>query len=222
MKAPLWLMIVAFFCLPTQYSRAQTAALPNDSVIDEINHNICYSLRGGEYVEKQQIDAPSPVRTLEGTVEQKNTLTQEELELYQKLGLSNLGNGSYGCLVKDPDRPNRQYTIFKVKKIDRVLVVSTFLDEGEFITGQQSAATQLFLEMINFYTEIPQPYYSGIKRYFQEFYQRIADGRIVPSSNRTYAIDEPAATIAVYHPLRGNMLGTGLSLNIPLSADIQD
>ena len=220
MKARLLLMIAAFFCLPTQYTRAQTAVLPNDSVIEEINHNICSSLATGEYVRQQDIDAPLPVRTLEETPE--NVLTVEELRFYQKLGLTNLGNGSYGCLIEDPDNRNRQYTIFKVKKIDGVLVVSTFLEEGKFVIGQKTAATQLFLEMIGFYTEIPQPYHSGIERYFEEFYQRIVDGRIIPSRDRTYAIDEPASTIAVYHPLRGDISGTGLSLNIPLSADIQD
>lgn len=119
MKARLLLMIAAFFCLPTPYSRAQTAALPNDSVIEEINHNICSSFTTGEYVAKQNIDAPPPVRTLEDV--KQNTLTPLESRLYQKLGLTNLGNGSYGCLVEDSDNPNRQYTIFKVKKLDGVL-----------------------------------------------------------------------------------------------------
>lgn len=220
MKARLLLTIAAFFCLPNQYSRGQTAVLPNDSVIEEINQNICSNFSSREYVGQQNTDAPPPVRTLEDAKD--NVLTPEELELYQKLGLTNLGNGSYGCLVEDPDNANRQYTIFKVKKLDQVLVVSTFLEEGKFIIGQQNAATDLFLEMIGFYTEIPKPYHSGIRRYFQEFYQRIVDGRIKPSSERTYAIDEPAATIAVYHPLRGDMRGTGLSLNIPLSTDIHN
>ena len=222
MKARLLLMIAAFFIVPGQYSRAQNAVLPNDSVIEEINHNVCSYFQIHQNVTQQNIDAPSPVRTNKDSFEQQNSFTPEESSLYQKLGFTSLKDGSYGCLADDPDDPSRQYTIFKVKKIDGVLVVSTFLNEGKFIVGQEQAATRLFLEMINFYTEIPQPYYSGIKRYFREFYLRIADGRIVPSSDRIYAIDEPTEAIAIYHPLRGNMIGTGLSLNIPLSADIQD
>ncbi len=220
MKARLLLMIAAFFCLPTQYSRGQTATLSNDSLIEQNNPNVCSSFTTQEHLGKQDMDAPLRVRILEDA--SQNTLTPEELQLYQKLGLTNLGNGSYGCLVEDPDNPNRKYTIFKVKKIDQVLVVSTFLEEGKFIIGQKTAATQLFLEMIGFYTEIPKTYHSGIRHYFQEFYERIIDGRIEPSGDRLYPIDEPAATIAVYHPLRGDMRGTGLSLNIPLSVNIQN
>ena len=154
MKARVLLMIAAFFCLPTKYSIGQSTSLLNDSIIEENNRNICSSFATEEYLAAENTDATLPVRTLEDV--NQTSLTPEELRLYQKLGLTNLGNGSYGCLIKDPDNPNRKYTIFKVKKLDQVLVVSTFLKEGKFIIGQKTAATRLFIEMIGFYTEIPK------------------------------------------------------------------
>ncbi len=217
MKAHLLLVIAAFFYFPSRDITAQTTSLSTDSIIEEINHNICSNFSSEDYLTQKNVDAPSPVRTLNNNSEELNFLTSEESQLYQKLGLTKLRDSSYGCIVESPNDSTIQYTIFKVKKVEGVLVVSTFLDEGKFLTGQEKAATELFLAMIDFYTEIPRPYYSGIKRYFQEFYLRILNGRITPSTNQTYAVDEPAKTIVVYHPLRGGILGTGLSLNIPLS-----
>lgn len=160
--------------------------------------------------------APPPVRTLSDTNPNLAKVNVSEKILYQELGLTPFEDGSYVCLVKDPNNTRREFTLFKVKKIDNILVVSTFLEEGKFLTGQEQATSNLFLEMIRFYTDIPEEYYPGIDRYFQEFYSRMANGKLKPSSDRVYAVDEPSTTVIMYHSLQGKLPGTAISLNISL------
>lgn len=206
-------------CLLANNSYAQTETkLGNVGKLTD-NTNICRLFSGDESaeIEGQNLDAPPPVRKLANEETIPVALTPSETEFYQNLGLIKNPDGSYTCMASDPNNPKRRFSIFKVKTIDGVVVISTFLDRGEFITGQQEAITDFFLSMISFYTSIPNQYYIGIKRYFQEFYTRIADGRIKPSRDRVYPVDEPEATVILYHPLQGSLDGTGLSLNIPLN-----
>jgi hypothetical protein len=197
-------------------SNAQPTNIQNDQTKIANPNNIC-SLFSQEYkLEEHNVDAPSPVRTLADQTNNNVEVSIAETELYHKLGLTQELDGSYGCMAKDPNNSNRKYTVFKVKKVGDVLVVSSFLENGEFLPGQEKATTDFFLEMIDFYTEIPSNYYNGIQRYFQEFYQRIADGRIPTSSDRTYPIDEPEKLVVIYHELNGELPGKAISLNIPL------
>ena len=96
------------------------------------------------------------------------------------------------------------------------MVISTFLNSGKFMAGQETAATKLFVEMIRFYTDIPDTYHQSIRTYLEDFYLRMLDGRIVPSSGRAYPIDGPTASVIIYHALQGPIPGTGISINIPL------
>lgn len=198
-------------------SSAQQPSIQNDHLKTANQNNIC-GLFSQEYqLEEHNVDAPSPVRTLADETTNNVEVSIAESELYHKLGFSQGRDGSYDCLAKDPNHSNRRYTVFKVKKVDDVLVVTSFLENGKFISGQQQATTNLFLEIIDFYTEIPSNYYKGIQRYFREFYQRIADGRIPTSSDRAYPIDEPEAVVVIYHQLNGELPGKAISLNIPLA-----
>jgi hypothetical protein len=183
------------------------------------NSNICALFRAHSQqtpVETIASVAPAPVRTINDVVPSLNALKSQEIELYQRLGLIANQDGSHVCLAQVPNNSSRQFTIFKLKKINNILVISTFLEGGKFLPGQEQATTNLFLETIKFYTDIPEKYYPGIERYFQEFYLRIKDGRLQPKSDRTYPVDEPEATVVLYHPLKGTLSGTGISLNIPL------
>jgi hypothetical protein len=197
-------------------TKESESLLPEKSINLATNRNICALFADNSNLEEISSAAPPPVRTLERSFANKIAITREETQFYEQLGLVPNEDGSYVCLAKDPAHSNRQFTIFQVKKFNQILVVSTFLDSGKFLPGQKQASTNLFLETIRFYTNIPQDYYGGIKRYFQEFYLRIEDGRLQPTSDRAYPVDEPEATVIIYHPLRGKLQGTGISLNISL------
>ena len=210
------LLSVACLCLLANNSGAQTIKTQENLIKSKNIDNICPLFSDSEEIEQQTVEVLPPVRRLGD--EEKTTIafTSNEIEFYQSLGLIKNQDGSYGCMAIDPDDSRRRFTLFKVQKVNGVVVISTFLDKGVFISGQQEANTNLFLEMIRFYTDIPNKYYTGIQNYFQEFYTRIEDGRITPSNNRVYPVDEPEAIVIVYHSLQGNFQGTGLSLNIPL------
>ena len=81
---------------------------------------------------------------------------------YRQLGLIPAKDGSYVCIVQDPNNSRREFTLFKVKRIDNILVASSFLDRGEFLAGQKKAVSDLFLEMIQFFTDLPAEYEPGI------------------------------------------------------------
>jgi len=180
--------------------------------------NVCQIFSDNVFLEDDIVEAPPPVRTLyDGQSQHIATLETSEIAFYQSLGLTQSRDGSHVCLVEDPVNSRRQFTIFKVKKINNILVISTFLNSGKFLAGQENAATNMFVEMIGFYTDIPDTYHQSIRNYLDEFYLRMLDGRIIPSSDRAYPIDEPTASVILYHPLKGPMPGTGISLNIPLN-----
>lgn len=207
-----------YLCLLANITEAQTKTKLDNSGSLTNNTELCKMFSANTEIDDETFEAPLPIR--KRLVNEKKTalaLTTGETEFYQNLGLIKNPDGSYGCMVIDPDNTQRRFTLFKVKKLDGVIVISAFLDRGQFMAGQQEAITNLFLEMIGFYTDIPNEYYVGLKNYFQEFYSRIVDGRIKPSSDRVYLVDEPEETVILYHPLQGSLEGTGLSLNIPLN-----
>jgi hypothetical protein len=220
---------IAFFsCSIAVNSRGETV-VESESICDETTYcsqnatdsgsksNICDEFYAEKKSSEQSNEAPPPVRTWEDSNPNTAAINGSEEILYQQLGLTPFQDGSYVCMATDPQNSRREFTLFKVKKINDLVVVSTFLDEDNFIVGQKQATTDLFLEMMQFYTDIPQEYYPGINNYFEEFYARMADGRLKPSSDRVYAVDEPSTTVVMYHPLQGEMTGTAISLNIPLS-----
>ena len=241
MKAWFLMATAAFSCMLPVIAIAEFPALPQSLVAQELEPNaktdlspetnslsrlepssqrginICQIFSHHHHLEEDLGAAPPPVRTLaDGDPEQVATLEIPELVFYQQLGLTQSRDRSHVCFAKDPENSRRQFTIFKVKKINNILVVSTFLNSGKFIAGQEAAATNLFVEMIRFYTDIPDTYYQGIRHYPQEFYLRMTDGRLTPSSDRAYPVDEPTEAVIMYHTLQGQMSGTGISLNIPL------
>ena len=215
-KTSFLLLSSTCLCLLAHSAEAQTKTATGNLGESLNNTNICQVFSHSAEVDNQTVDAPSPVRKLVDEDKHLIAITSAETEFYQSLGLIQHQDGSYTCMALDPTNSQRRFSIFKVKKVDGVVVISTFLDKGSFLAGQQEAITNIFLAMIHFYTDIPGQYYTGIKRYLNEFYLRIADGRIKPSSERIYPVDEPEATVLLYHPLQGSLQGTGLSLNIPL------
>ena len=216
-KTSFLLLSTTYLCLLANSSEAQIETKLENLGEPKYNTNICQRFSHNSEIDRQTVDAPPAIRKLVDEDKTNVSLTSAETEFYQNLGLHQAQDGSYTCMALDPHNSQRRFSIFKVKKVDGVVVVSTFLDKGKFLLGQQEAITNIFLEMIRFYTDIPHQYYVGIQRYLKEFYLRIADGRIKPSSERVYPVDEPEATVILYHPLQGSLQGTGLSLNIPLN-----
>jgi hypothetical protein len=208
-------LIVAFSSVISLNSWGQTVTEIN-ALDRQERSNLCTKFAEAKKRDNYREDAPPPVRTLEDSNLNTAKIGISEKILYQELGLTPSQDGSYVCLVKDPNNNRREFTLFKVKKIDKILVATAFLKGGNFFTGQEQATTDLFLEMIEFYTDIPEEYYQGIDRYFQEFYLRIADRRLKPTSDRSYAVDEPSTTVVMYHSLQGEIKGTAISLNIYL------
>lgn len=215
MKIWFSILLSIFSSLIAIDSRSQTITKLNKLQHEE-RSDLCTKFASAKKISNYQEDAPPPVRSLEDSNSNLATINLSEKILYQELGLIPSQDGSYVCLATDPNNNRREFTIFKVKKIDNILVVSTFLEGGNFLVGQEQATTNLFLEMIQFYTDIPKEYYPGIDRYFQEFYLRMADGRLKATSDRVYAVDEPSTTVIMYHPLQGKIQGTAISLNISL------
>ena len=216
-KTSFLLLSTIYLCLLANNAEAQTKIAAENLGESLNNTNICQVFSHRAEVDEQTVDAPLPVRKLVDEDKHLVVVTSAEAEFYQSLGLIQNHDGSYTCMALDPNNSQRRFSIFKVQKVDGVVVISTFLDKGAFLSGQREAITNIFLAMIRFYTDIPQQYHVGIKRYLNEFYLRIADGRIKPSSDRVYPVDEPEATVLLYHPLQGSLQGTGLSLNIPLN-----
>ena len=200
-----------FSCLITTNAGGETIAQPSLTN----SSNICANFASNSEILETD-NAPAPVRTLSELNSHNSTTSIAEEIFYQNLGLVSSKDGSYVCTVTDPNNNRRRFTLFKVQRIDNVLVASTFLDRGQFLAGQKQAISDLFLEMMQFYTDLPATYYPGVKNYFQEFYLRMADGRLKPSSDRVYAVDEPSATVIMYHPSQGEFQGTVISLNISL------
>jgi hypothetical protein len=215
MKIWLIALIMAFSSLNSLNAWGQTV-MEQNALNQKDRSNLCTFFAEAKKVDNYQEDAPPPVRTLEDNNSNTARISVSEKILYQELGLTPSEDGSYVCLVTDPNNTRREFTLFKVKKIDNILVATTFLEGGNFFAGQEQATTNLFLEIIQFYTNIPEEYYSGINRYFQEFYLRIADKRLKPASDRAYPVDEPSTTVIMYHSLQGEIKGTAISLNIYL------
>ena len=241
MKAWFIIATAAFSCMLPVSAIAESTALPQSRLKQELNPNsatdsysktgslsrleplsekeinICQIFSNNQILEEDLGEAPPRVRTIyDGDPQQVARQEISEMIFYQRLGLIQSRDGAHVCLAQDPVNSRRQFTIFKVKKVNNILVVSTFLNSGEFMEGQEIAATNLFLEMIRFYTDIPDAYHQGIRQYLQEFYIRMFDGRLTPSSDLAYPIDEPTAAVIMYHSLTGPIPGTGISLNIPL------
>lgn len=215
MKAYSIILVTAFSCLLATIAKAETTAELNSSR-KQASHNICANFAPEKTVAETSDDAPPPVRTLAQMDRDRTNANVSEEIFYRQLGLVPAKDGSYVCIVRDPNNSRREFTLFKVKRIDNILVASSFLDRGNFLAKQKQAISDLFLEMIQFYTDLPPEYDSGIDSYFQEFYSRMADGRLQPSSDRVYAVDEPSSTVIMYHPATGDFQGTVISLNISL------
>lgn len=213
MKAFYLISAIALGVLIPTNSWGETAIEENSAQKD--NTNICANFAPKTKTADNFNDVPAPVRTLNNDSAVTDINVSEEI-FYQQLGLIPSRDGSYVCVVTDPDNNRRKFTLFKVQRIDNIVVASTFLDRGKFLAGQEQAISDLFLEMIQFYTDLPEEYYPGVNNYFQEFYLRMADGRLKPSSDRVYAVDEPSSTVIMYHPSVGEFQGTVISLNIPL------
>lgn len=214
MKASYLIFAIALGVLIPTNSWGEAAIKENS--VQKDRSNICANFVSETKTADNFNDAPTPVRTLRDTGNAVADINVSEEIFYQKLGLIPSKDGSYVCIVTDPENNRRRFTLFKVQRIDNIVVASTFLDRGEFLAGQEQAISDLFLEMIQFYTDLPEEYYPGVNNYFQEFYLRMADGRLKPSSDRVYAVDEPSSTVIMYHPSVGEFQGTVISLNISL------
>ena len=207
-------LILAVFAILQVISDRKAPAYAVRAMADAVNKDLCRAFEPQRDLAEDLDEAPPPVRTRE--ISEPAIVSVSEELFYRDLGLVPSQDGGYICLTRDANNQRREFTVFKVKPVDNLLVVTAFLPDGEFLPQQQTAATDLFLATIRFYTDIPQPYYQGIQSYFQEFYARVKNGRLKPHSDRVYLLDEPTKTVVLYHPLNGELQGTAISLNIRL------
>jgi hypothetical protein len=129
-------------------------------------------------------------------------------------GFTQTSDGSWVCYVNDPKKEGRYYTLLKVQQIDGKLVASSFLDQGSLIEGQENRSLDLFMTLIENYTNTNRNNRESMRKYLQTFISLVRSGKIQPS-RRGYLFDQPSRSLVMYHPLSsGELKGMGITINI--------
>ncbi|MGI2902479.1 hypothetical protein [Tolypothrix sp. VBCCA 56010] len=129
-------------------------------------------------------------------------------------GFTQTSDGSWVCYANDPKKEGRYYTLLKVQQIDGKLVASSFLEQGSLIEGQENRSLDLFMTLIENYTNTNRNNRESIRKYLQTFISLVRSGKIQPS-RRGYLFDQPSRSLVMYHPLSsGELKGTGITINI--------
>lgn len=149
--------------------------------------------------------------------------TQNTNSLFSYLaeeGFSRAEDGAWVCYVNDPNKEGRYYTLFKVQEQNGKLIGSSFLDDGNFIVGQDERSLDFFMTLIERHTQATQENQPSIRRYLEAFITLVKDGKIKPS-RRGFLFDEPNRALIMYHPLTaGKLKGTGITINIQLPKNL--
>ncbi|MBW4634936.1 MAG: hypothetical protein KME30_24425 [Iphinoe sp. HA4291-MV1] len=129
-------------------------------------------------------------------------------------GFTQKPDGSWVCYVRDNQKQEFYYTLFKVQQIDGKLVASSFLNNGNLIEGQDTRTLDLFMTLIENHTKTNQGNRQSIRRYFESFITLVKQGK-VPSSGRGYLFDQPSRGFIIYNTVTGGQLkGTAITINI--------
>ncbi|WP_017315270.1 hypothetical protein [Mastigocladopsis repens] len=136
------------------------------------------------------------------------------LSYLQEQGFTQNPDGSWVCYMKDDQKQERYYTLFKVQQVDGKLLASTFLDSGSLVEGQEDRSLGLFMTLIENHTKTNQGNRQSIQRYLGSFISLVKQGK-VPPSRRGYLFDQPNRGFVVYHPVtRGELQGTAITISI--------
>ena len=116
MKAYSIALITSLLWMVSSVSWSQTINEQNN--LEQVKKpSICENFSVDKILRESNKDAPPPVRTIDNlNLDPENISVSEEI-LYQQLGLTQSKDGSYVCLVTDPNNQRRKFTLFKVKKI---------------------------------------------------------------------------------------------------------
>jgi len=129
-------------------------------------------------------------------------------------------DGSWVCYENDSRQSGRYYTLFKVQQVNGKLVASSFLDRGNLIPGQENRSVDLFMTLVDKYTNTTQENRQSIRRYLEQFTSLVKQGKIQPS-NHAYLFDQPNRGYVIYHSLSGGKLqGTAITINIDLPQNL--
>jgi hypothetical protein len=123
-------------------------------------------------------------------------------------------DGSWVCYVRDNQKQDLYYTLFKVQQVNGKLIASSFLNNSNLIEGQDTRTVDLFLLLVNNHTKTNQGNRQSIQRYFESFISLVKQGKIPPSA-RGYLFDQPNRGFIIYNTVTGGDLkGTAITINI--------
>jgi hypothetical protein len=123
-------------------------------------------------------------------------------------------DGSWVCYVRDNQKQDLYYTLFKVQQVNGKLIASSFLNNSNLIEGQDTRTVDLFLLLIDNHTKTNQGNRQSIKRYFESFISLVKQRKIPPSA-RGYLFDQPNRGFIIYNSVTGGELkGTAITINI--------
>lgn len=132
-------------------------------------------------------------------------------------GFTQNPDGSWVCYASTSGKPGRYYTLFKVQEIDRKVVASSFLENGQLIEGQDKRTLDLFMMLIQNHTNTNQGNLESILQYLEAFMTLLKQGKILPSE-RGYLFDQPSRGFVIYNRLlQGQIKGTAITINIDIA-----
>ncbi|NMG07694.1 hypothetical protein [Brasilonema sp. UFV-L1] len=129
-------------------------------------------------------------------------------------GFTQKPDGSWVCYVRDSQKQQLYYTLFKVQQVNKRLIASSFLSNGSLIEGQETRTLDLFMLLVEKHTKTNQGNRQSVRRYFESFITLVKQGKI-PASTRGYLFDQPNQGFIIYNTVTGGELqGTAITINI--------
>jgi hypothetical protein len=136
------------------------------------------------------------------------------LSYLQQQGFTQKLDGSWVCYVRDNQKQDLYYTLFKVQQVNGKLIASSFLNNSNLTEGQDTRTVNLFLLLVDNHTKTNQGNRQSIQRYFESFISLVKQGKIPPSA-RGYLFDQPNRGFIIYNTVTaGELKGTAITINI--------
>ncbi|NJM69013.1 MAG: hypothetical protein HC862_01650 [Scytonema sp. RU_4_4] len=140
--------------------------------------------------------------------------TPSPLSYLLQQGFTQKPDGSWVCYVRDSQKQELYYTLFKVQQVSGRLIASSFLNNGSLVEGQDARTLDLFMMLIDNHTKTNQGNRQSVRRYFESFITLVKQGKI-PASTRGYLFDQPNQGFIIYNTVTGGELqGTAITINI--------
>ncbi|KAF3889824.1 MULTISPECIES: aminotransferase class IV [Nostocales] len=143
--------------------------------------------------------------------------SQQSSSLFAYLGQQGFvqdSDGSWVCYVSDSKKEWRYYTLFKVQQIGEKLIATSFIENGNWIDGQETRSLDLFMTLIEKHIRTTDGNRQSIRNYLATFISLVKQGK-VPPLPRGYLFDQPHRGFVSYHSLTsGKFQGTAITINI--------